>query len=200
MENCFTRHTEDGKWLRIEPLREEADTLMQVSESDRRRAAGFSSPQRRLEFLSWRALLYRELGMQPISYAPCGAPELPEGKGFIGVSHSRRHVALCYSPSAPCAVDIESGERDFSRVRTRYLTPEEQHLSTHPAFECIAWCAKECLYKLARRRELELLRDLQLIRIEFDGDDSGRIEARLLDRICTLHFRHISGDWAVWYL
>jgi phosphopantetheinyl transferase len=200
MESRFTLHSPEGGWLRIEPLALEHETLPLVSEEDRRRAAELTSPERRRETLAWRALLYRELGMIPITYAPCGAPELPQGEGFIGVSHSRTQVALCYCPQAPCAVDIEREDRHFERIKSRYLTSSEQQLSHHPAYLCIAWCAKECLYKLARRRELDLLRDLQLLKIQFTTPEQGAIECRLLDQYFTLNFRHIDPEWAVWKL
>lgn len=199
MESKLLLRTEDGGWLRVEPLLDEDEALRRVSDSDRRYAATLTSPARRRELLSWRALLYEELGPVAISYAPYGAPMLPEGVGFIGVSHSRERVAVRYSPKAPCALDIEGAERNFQRVVQRYLTPEEQRLSDHPAYLCIAWCAKESLYKLAQRRELELLRDLTLAAIHFDSAESGTISARLLERLYTLHFCRIGSDWLVWY-
>ena len=40
----------------------------------------------------------------------------------------------------------------------------------------VVWCAKETLYKLARRRGLDLLRDLAIERIDFAaGEVVGRI-------------------------
>lgn len=199
MELPLKLHSQEGGWLCIEPLAEETESLLgRVTPQDRCLAAKIASPTRRRETLAWRALLYRELGMQPITYAPCGAPLLPEGKGFIGVSHSRHSVALCYSPTHPCAVDIESSERNFERLITRFLTPEEQQLSRHPAFPCIAWCAKESLYKLARRRELNLLSDLQILAITFANSDSGRLECLLKGEEHSLNFRRFGHEWVVW--
>lgn len=192
-------NSDDGGWLLIEPLMEEESAWKEVGLEERLQASTFSSPTRRREFLSWRALLHRKLGPMSISYAPCGAPELPLGMGYIGVSHSQQCVALRYSPQEICAVDIESSKRNFSRIKDRYLTPEEQHLTAHPAFGCIAWCAKECLYKLARRRELDLLRDLQLLEICFETAESGWLMGRLLNQTYRLAFRKFKEEWVVWY-
>lgn len=188
----------DSGWLIIEPLPDEASASAAVSEADRRVAATFTSPSRRREYLGWRALLYRELGVQKISYAPSGAPELSDGTGFIGVSHSRKQVALRWSPSHRVAVDIETQERNFERILSRYLSPEEQGLSLDQAWPCIAWCAKETLYKLANRRELELVSDLQLGAPHFESECSGWLEGLLLGKSYTLHFCRMGTDWAVW--
>ncbi len=188
----------EAGWLLIEPLLTEEACAAVIPPDEYARIAAIPSPARRREMLSWRALLYGKMGHIPISYAPCGAPELPAGRGYIGVSHSHTHVALCWSPAAPCAIDIEDEGRNFAKVASRYLTPGEQVLNLHPAWLCIAWSAKECLYKLARRRELDLLRDLQLLEVEFEGDHAGKIIGRLLDRRHTLHFRRVACDWVVW--
>ncbi len=185
-------------WLIVEPLPDEATSAASVSEADRLKAATFTSPSRRREYLGWRALLYRELGSQTIGYAPSGAPELSHGAGFIGVSHSRAQMALRWSPSHRVAVDIEAQGRNFGPVLSRYLSPEEQRLSPHQAWPCIAWCAKETLYKLADRRELELLRDLRLDAPHFENEESGWLKGLLLGKSYILHFARIGCDWAVW--
>lgn len=194
-------------WLRIEPLRTESGAAAAVTEADRRAAAAFA-PRRRQEFLSWRALLYEALGRPAaLAYSPVGAPQLPEGEGHIGVSHSRTQVAVRYAAAAPCAVDIESPERNFDRVLPRYLTEREQRLSAAAAWPCIAWCAKETLYKLAGR-PADLLHDLELEELlpVTDADrerwrplvPQGRIAAQCCGRSCTLLYAQAGPDWAVW--
>ena len=175
----------DG-WLCVEPLWPEELAAGAVTEADRTAAAGFASARRRREFLSWRAVLYRELGHPvQVTYDPSGAPRLPVGEGFVGVSHSCGQVAVRWSPSNPCAVDIESPERDFEKVAARYLTAEERALGGACAeWLCIAWCAKECLYKLGRERGADLLRDIRLIDYR---PDEGTITGSIRGRTCCLH-------------
>ena len=186
----------DG-WLCVEPLWPEELAAGAVTEADRTAAAGFASARRRREFLSWRAVLYRELGHPvQVTYDPSGAPRLPAGEGFVGVSHSRGQVAVRWSPSNPCAVDIESPERDFEKVAARYLTAEERALGGACAeWLCIAWCAKECLYKLGRERGADLLRDIRLIDYR---PDEGTITGSIRGRTCCLHTARFGCDRAVW--
>ena len=76
----------------------------------------------------------------------------------------------------PCAVDIESETRRFTRAAAHFLTPAEAALDDDPRVAGVVWCAKETLYKLARRRGLDLLRDLAIERIDFAaGEVVGRV-------------------------
>ena len=135
-------------------------------------AAGFA-PARAREYLAWRAIVRREVGRDArIAYDAVGAPVLENYPYRLAVSHCQGRVAVGIS-DRPCAVDIERLDRNFGRILSRYLTPDEQRLSTHPHFPAVAWCAKEALYKYAGRRELDLLRDLRIERIFFPPEDGA---------------------------
>ena len=70
----------------------------------------------------------------------------------------------------------ESETRRFTRAAAHFLTPAEAALGDDPRVAGVVWCAKETLYKLARRRGLDLLRDLAIERIDFAaGEVVGRI-------------------------
>jgi len=190
----------NGGWLCVEPLWPLEKAFDAVTGEDRRRAAEFASARRRQEFLSWRALLYRELGRTVrIEYDPVGAPYPVDFQGYIGVSHSRTQAAVCWSPAGPCAVDIESAGRDFTNVRRRCLAPDEEALGRHEAWPCIAWCAKECLYKLAGERNIDLKDDLRLMEMQAEKDlQGGTVAGSAKGRIHRLRFARFGSDWAVW--
>lgn len=145
--------------------------------------AGSFAPVRRAEWLSWRAIVRRELVAATdcaaqevrIGYNEVGAPVVGNCPLHLAVSHCEGSVAVALS-DAPCAVDIESLGRDFGRVADRYMTPAEAALCDDPHWPAVVWCAKECLYKYARRRELDLLRDLRIEQVDFGaGTLAGRI-------------------------
>lgn len=238
-----------------QPLCESEIALWTTSE-ERTQACGFA-PARCAEWLSWRALVRRELrgmtGCDPrriaIGYDAVGAPrveirtqptenphfgagisslaaEQPFVAGgaklaiveaesaadramlfrnrrdaggniraarpsfFLAVSHCEGSIAVALA-DAPCAVDVESLDRDFGRVAPRYMTCDERALSDDARWPAIVWCAKETLYKFAGRRELNLLRDLRI-----ESVDSAT--ATLVGRICgsesvTLRFLVFAG-------
>ena len=149
--------------------------LRLVPERDLRLAAALKPASRREEFLMWRSIVYRRLPDAEIAYNAVGAPVVCNYPLHIGVSHCPGYVAVCFS-DRPCAVDIEPLARDFGRAAVRFASAEERQLSDSPLLLPALWCAKETLYKLARRRGLDLLRDLAIERIDFAaGEVVGRI-------------------------
>ena len=171
----------------------EEELLLRTTPEERRAAASFA-PRRRAEYLGWRALVRLEAGDVRIVYDAAGAPRIADdGAPCIGVSHGAGRVAVAFS-DRPCAVDVESLLRPFDRLVSRYLTVEERRLGGADAhFPAAAWCAKETLYKLAGRRELDLLRDLRLT-----AAGEGWIEGRICGGApLRLDVRMLDGDAVV---
>ena len=162
--------------LLVEPPMGADEAARWTTPEERAEAAAFGSERRRAEFLGWRAIVRRELGMQVrIGYDAAGAPVLTNRAVHISVAHCAGRIAVCASPER-CAVDIEPATRDFRRAASRYLTPEEEALSDDPLLPGIVWCAKETLYKYAGRRELDFRRDLHVVRLDLAaGTLAGRI-------------------------
>ncbi len=182
--------------LLISPLMEERDCSDWLTGEERQRAAQLTAPRRRSEFVTWRALFHRHFGLDSVvAYTPEGVPFVVGSRMYIGVSHSAKNVALVAS-DRPCAVDLESPDRNFARILSRYLSPDEQHLTTDPRWPAIAWCAKETLYKLARTEGLRLVEDLHILSVDMPR---ARLVARILDHPAVeLSFATLGGDVAVW--
>lgn len=162
--------------LIIEAPWPEGEAAAWATAEERAAAAAFGSERRRREYLTWRALVRRELGRDVrIAYDAVGAPVLENRPEYLSVSHCDGRVAVCLSLRR-CAVDIEPVTRNFGRVLSRYMTPEEQTLADDPLLPAAVWCAKETLYKYAGRRELDLLRDLRITEADLAaGCLAGRI-------------------------
>ena len=141
--------------------------------------ASFCSCSRRRERLAWRALLRESQGEQvEVRYQESGAPIILNSPyKYISVSHSRTHVAIALSHT-PCGVDIESLDRDFSKVESRYMRDEERVLSCEEWWSAAVWCAKETLYKVAQPEGVDLLSGL---RVESLDSEASVIVARVLD-------------------
>ncbi|MEG1982928.1 MAG: 4'-phosphopantetheinyl transferase superfamily protein [Alistipes sp.] len=180
--------------LWIAPLMPPEETQAWVTVADWAQAQPFGA-HRRQEFLSWRALLSRELGaVVTIRYDALGAPQLVDYPGFISVSHSATHVAVCWSESR-CAVDIESLSRRFSKVKSRYMTPVEALLSEDPRLAAVVWSAKECLYKISGQEGLDLLCDLHVDAVDFEHSViCGRIRQ---EASIEMDFSFFDGDIVV---
>lgn len=162
--------------LFIENLISEAELQSRVLKSDIEIASGFGSERRRCEFLTWRSIVYRELGFDVvIGYNSVGAPVISNIEGlYIAVSHCSTHVAVVIS-SNPCTVDIESTSRRFDRVTSRYISSRERELSDDTLFPAVMWCAKEALYKIAGVSGLDFIEDIHIE--SFDGESIvGRVK------------------------
>ncbi len=164
--------------LLIEPPMTIAAANAWATLEERQRAETFGSERRRREFLTWRAIIRRELGHDiRIAYNEVGAPVLPDGEAFIAVAHCADRVAVCLSPNR-CAVDIECADRDFTRAASRFLTPSETVLADDPHWPGFVWCAKETLYKYAGRRNLDFRENLRIVSADLAA---GRIIGRIGD-------------------
>ena len=165
------------KRLFIEPPMTEAEAAARVTPGERAVAQEFLRERRRREFLTWRAVVRRELGDDvPIAYDETGAPVVPGREVHIGVSHCPGRVAVCIS-EAPCAVDVESDSRDFSRAAPRYMSLAVRALSDYALLSAV-WCAKETLYKYAGRPGLDMLYDLHVEAVDFEA---GVVVGRIAD-------------------
>lgn len=173
--------------LFIERLLPSGQLAGSVRESDLLRAAEFGSESRRSGYLGWRAIVYRELGRDiELGYDEWGGPVVVGRSDIhIGVSHSADYVAVVISDK-PCAVDIERIMRNFGHVLPKYLSPSEMSLSPHPDFPAAAWCAKETMYKYCRHGVHNLLSDMKIVAVDFDG---GTIDGSVCGRVMRMRMR-----------
>lgn len=140
--------------LLVRSLMTEAEATPWVTPEELSYAATFGTDERRREFLSWRAVVRQELGRDvQIAYNELGAPILVGRAEQLSVSHTRDLLVVALSMHR-VGVDIERLDRRYQRILSKYLTPEEQQISTDPHFPAAAWCAKEAIYKWAGIREL----------------------------------------------
>ena len=161
--------------LCIEPIGTPDRLRQHVTEEELRQAGALGTARRQAEVLSWRAIVRRHLPGAEIAYDAVGAPQVRNHPVRIGVSHGAGYVAVCFSERR-CAVDIESPRRDFARIAPRFATAEERAMRDDPLLLPLLWCAKETLYKYAGRRELRLLEDLRIERIDMaERRMTGRI-------------------------
>ena len=147
-----------------------------ITAADIASASLFQNERRRGEHLAWRRVVRRELGLRVvIDYNDVGAPVVDTPDTHISVAHGGGYVAVAIADTA-VGVDIESSERNFEHVKTRYMSATELALSDNDLWPAMAWTAKEALYKLYGHKGAELRND-----IVFTAFDSDRrcIEARL---------------------
>ncbi len=126
----------------------------------------FRIDKRRKEWLATRLLLHTLLGKDTaIAYHPNGAPYLPDEPLHISLSHTDGYVAVLLQLSPFAGIDIERKTDRVLRVRHKFMSDEEEagldtthereHLLLH-------WCAKETLFKMISREEVDFRRHLHI--------------------------------------
>lgn len=154
----------------IEPILSEEAYYDKVPEIDVEYASNFGNAQRRASFLAWRNVVRSEVGSCTIDYNEVGAPVITDKPLHIGVSHTSNAAAIIISHRR-CAIDIENRGRNYSVAAPRFITNAEASLpcAGHPDFQAIVWCAKETLYKISERRELDFLANLHVTSVDLDA-------------------------------
>ena len=136
------------------------DTL--ITASDVASASRFQNDSRRREHLAWRRVVRSELGRGVvIDYNEVGAPVVDTPNTHISVAHCAQSVAVAIA-NEPIGVDIEALDRNYERVKSRFMSPAEEALSSLEAWPAVVWTAKEAIYKLYGKREVDLTEDIRI--------------------------------------
>lgn len=137
------------------------DTL--ITASDVASASRFQNDKRRREHLAWRRVVRNELGRGVvIDYNEVGAPIVDIPNTHISVAHGGERVAVAIADE-PVGVDIESLDRNYEKVKSRFMSPAEEALSDMEEWPAMVWTAKEAIYKLYGKREVDLTEDIHII-------------------------------------
>ena len=133
-----------------------------ITASDVASASRFQNDKRRREHLAWRRVVRNELGRGvTIDYNEVGAPIVDKPNTYISVAHGGESVAVAIADE-PVGVDIESLDRNYARIKSRFMTPAEESLSTMEEWPAVVWTAKEAIYKLYGKREVDLTEDIHI--------------------------------------
>ena len=133
-----------------------------ITASDVASASRFQNDRRRREHLAWRRVVRNELGRGVvIEYNEVGAPVVDIPNTYISVAHGGERVAVTIADE-PVGVDIESLDRNYERVKSRFMSPAEEALSEMEEWPAMVWTAKEAIYKLYGRREVDLTEDIRI--------------------------------------
>lgn len=133
-----------------------------ITAADIASASRFQNDSRRREHLAWRRIVRNELGAKVvIDYNEVGAPIVDCPNTHISVAHGGGMVAVAIAEE-PIGVDIESLDRNYNRIKERYMTDEECALSSSDHWAARVWAAKEAIYKLYGKREVELTGDITI--------------------------------------
>jgi len=134
--------TEELDWLKAQMPSLQKDLTFQ----------SLKSKKRQQEWLSVKMML-KHIGCSDLTvlYASNGQPQINHPRyQHISISHSNQLAGIFLHPNQQVGLDIESISRNYSGVKKKYLSPEEIELTNqNKNWDCLFWCAKEAVYKIA---------------------------------------------------
>jgi phosphopantetheinyl transferase len=140
---------------------------LELDENDEKYFKAFGNELRKKHWLSYRLILQELLKGKTIKiiYTEYGKPFIPSFNGYFSVSHSGDFAVAIVSYKMAVGIDIEKIRDRIERVTERFLTREElDQAGNSNRLEKlhICWGAKESLYKLYGKPDVDLQQDIRI--------------------------------------
>ena len=163
-----------GVW-QITETEEELKELSSTPSDEMEEISFIRSESLRKQRLAVRALLNDKVYL---SHHDNGKPYLENNPVNISITHTEKYVAVILHEEENVGIDIESLDRDFSAVEKKALSEDEiDDLEDDKRNEQLAiyWCAKEAVFKLLSRYNVDFAEQIEIERFRPRGE--GELEA-----------------------
>ncbi|MBN1599925.1 MAG: 4'-phosphopantetheinyl transferase superfamily protein [Bacteroidales bacterium] len=180
MPVIFKEQIEEDCTFGIWEIKETYDELIKgvhLFPEERERLNGFKSDARKIEFLSVRILLKDLTGTNNlIVYSDRKKPYLHQSNFRISISHSQTLTSIMLSKTKKIGVDLEYMSHKISRIQHKFINADEfitQDETKQKYHLYIHWCAKEALYKICDKQDINFKINLTIE--PFEPEDCGII-------------------------
>ena len=167
-----------GVW-QITETEEELKELSSTPSDEMEEISFIRSESLRKQRLAVRALLNTLFDDKVyLSHHDNGKPYLENNPVNISITHTEKYVAVILHEEENVGIDIESLDRDFSAVEKKALSEDEiDDLEDDKRNEQlpIYWCAKEAVFKLLSRYNVDFAEQIEIERFRPRGE--GELEA-----------------------
>jgi phosphopantetheinyl transferase len=171
-------------YLGIWKIEESIETLFReacLSEGEISEYEKYSHPKRQKEWLGARNvlnILLNHFGYDyyGLSKGKLNKPVLRNNTIHVSLAHSYPYAVALIHRSLPCGIDIEKAKPALMQVKNRFLNEKELlFIRNHLESLCLAWAAKESLYKLYGEMGLSFRNNMFLE--PFEPGEEGEIRA-----------------------
>lgn len=167
-------------------IKEDYDTLisgLKLEEDELIKLNGFQSHNRKLEWLSVRKLMNELLpDNNRIIYNSENKPFLKGNTYNISISHSSKLTSIFLSKKKRVGIDLELMSHKISTLSHKFINNQEM-ITTDPEMKryhlYIHWCAKEALYKICDKQDINFKENLTIF--PFEPSDRGSLKGRVLN-------------------
>ena len=168
-----------GVW-QITETEEELKELSSTPSDEMEEISFIRSESLRKQRLAVRALLNTLFDDKVyLSHHDNGKPYIENNPINISITHTAKYVAVILHEEENVGIDIESLDRDFSAVEKKALSEDEiddlEDDEKRNEQLAIYWCAKEAVYKLLSRYNVDFAEQIEIERFRPRGE--GELEA-----------------------
>jgi 4'-phosphopantetheinyl transferase len=193
--------------LGIWEIVEDYDTLYSMvvlNNEEKNTLDSFQNYQRKLEWLSVRALMNDLLDEDcRITYNGSRKPFLENNTCHISISHSKSLTSILVSKRKKVGIDLEFMSHQIHNIADKFIN-EKEVITDDPARErfhlYIHWCAKEALYKICDKQDINFKKNLTIQPFELnkEGSIKGLVHNRYGEEMFPLNYFTIDGYVIVW--
>ena len=194
----LNQEIEDECRLGLWEIAEDYETLFRMThlnDDDLRRLNTFKNTYRKIESLSVRALLQQMTrpDARIVYNKQSRKPYLEDSSYNISVSHSHRYTAILLGKNKLVGIDLEFMSHNIHRLAHKFINKQEV-ITDNPLFRrrhlYIHWCAKEALYKICDKADINFQEDLIIKPFEIDvkGDIIGVVSNNLRNEEYKMHY------------
>ena len=152
----------------------------------------FKSLKRQKEYLCTRLLL-REIDRNlSITYNKWGAPTINTNKN-ISISHSKNIIAIIIGKKN-VALDIEMISKKPFKIKDKFLSIFD-NISHSIEETTLAWSAKETIFKLHQKGDIDYKSDIQIKEINYD---ENKIKVLFNDNNIVLNYNKLNNHFLVY--
>ena len=178
LKRKLDNEAEIGVW-QITETEEQLKEMSSTPSDEMEEISFIRSESLRKQRLAVRALLNTMFDEKVyLSHHDNGKPYLENNPVNISITHTEKYVAVILHEEENVGIDIESLDRDFSAVEKKALSEDEiDDLEDDKRNEQLAiyWCAKEAVFKLLSRYNVDFAEQIEIERFRPRGE--GELEA-----------------------
>jgi 4'-phosphopantetheinyl transferase EntD len=141
-------------------------SLVNLDKDEKDTLFNFKNDDRQLEWLSVRALLNQIVKKEArIIYNQERKPFLQDNSYNISISHSHNLTSILLSEQKSVGIDLEFMSHRINKIAHKFINVNE-HISNVKELEkihlYIHWCAKEALYKICDKKNINFKENLTI--------------------------------------
>ena len=183
LKKKLDNEAEIGVW-QITETEEQLKEMSSTPSDEMEEISFIRSESLRKQRLAVRALLNTMFDEKVyLSHHDNGKPYLENNPVNITITHTEKYVAVILHEEENVGIDIESLDRDFSVVAKKALSEDEiEDLEDEKRNEQLAiyWCAKEAIFKLLSRYNVDFAEQIEIERFRPRGE--GELEATFIGK------------------